>query len=167
MIAHKLERVNNCDCSRSWNRRGLIILFLVWNNFTFRWMCTTCKRKRKQGTWEMEELKHNRIQYSVLLIKTKMNNPEPRGNISLQQTVLLMELNKLLNKRHSHDKLQVNHKTKAVCFINWRHFYLVFQAIGFSEILFWNSLKCLVQILVCWVVIKSRTSMFMNRGRSL
>lgn len=45
----------------------------------------------------MEELKHNRIQYSVLSIKTKMNNLEPRGNISLQQAVLLMELKKLLN----------------------------------------------------------------------
>lgn len=97
----------------------------------------------------MEELKHNRIQYSVLLIKTKMNNPEPRGNISLQQAGLLMEPNKLLNKRHPHDKLQVNHKASTVWFINWRHFYLVFQAIGFSEILFWNILKCTVQILAC------------------
>lgn len=167
MIAHKLERVNNCDCNRSWNPQGLIILFLLWNNFTFRWMCTTCKRRRKQGTWEMEELKHNRIQYSVLSIKTKMNNPEPRGNISLQQAVLLMELKKLLNKRHPHDKLQVNHKPRTVWFINWRHFYSVFQAIGFSEILFWNVLEWIVQILACWAAIKSRTLMFMNTGWSL
>lgn len=83
----------------------------------------------------MEELEHNRIQYSVFLIKTKMNNPEPRGNISLQQAVLLMELNKLLNKRHPHDKLQVNHNTRTVWFINWKLFYLVFQATGSSEIL--------------------------------
>lgn len=144
MIAHKLERVNNCDCNRSWNLQGLIILFLVWSNFTFRWMCTTCKRRRKQGTWEMEELEHNGIQYSVLLLKTKMNNPEPRGNISLQQAVLLMELNKLLNKRHPHDKLQVNHNTRTAWFINWRHFYLVFQATGFSGSLFWSILKCVV-----------------------
>lgn len=76
------ERVNNCDCNRSWNPQELIILFLVRNNFTFRWMSTASKRRRKQGRWEMEELKHNRIQYSVLLIKTKMNNLDPRAALA-------------------------------------------------------------------------------------